>query len=60
MAEQILQRLKSKLTLPADNSLSTEKVLESLAYERRATGGYGLISPMILSSFLELKGRQRS
>jgi hypothetical protein len=59
MAEQILQRLKSKLTLPADNSLSTEKVLESLAYERRATG-YGLISPMILSSFLELKERQRS
>lgn len=40
MAEQIFQRLKPKLTLPADNSLSTEKILESLAYERRATGGY--------------------
>lgn len=40
MAEQILQRLKSKLTLPADNSLSTETILENLAYERRATGGY--------------------
>lgn len=41
MADQILQRLKPKLTLPADNSLSTEKILENLAYERRATGGYG-------------------
>ena len=41
MAEQIFQRLKPKLTLPTDNTLSTEKILESLAYERRATGGYG-------------------
>ena len=41
MADQILQRIKPKLTLPADNSLSTEKILESLAYERRTTGGYG-------------------
>lgn len=40
MAEQILQRLKPKLTLPGDNSLSTETILENLAYERRATGGY--------------------
>lgn len=40
MAEQIFQRLKPKLTLPTDGSLSTEKILESLAYERRATGGY--------------------
>lgn len=40
MAEQIFQRLKPKLTLPTDNSLSTEKILESLAYERRAIGGY--------------------
>jgi len=41
MAEQIFQRLKPKLTLAADNTLSVEKILESLAYERRATGGYG-------------------
>ena len=41
MAEQILQRLKPKLTLPADGTRSTEDILESLAYERRATGGYG-------------------
>jgi uncharacterized RDD family membrane protein YckC len=41
MADQILLRLKPKLTLPADNALSTEAILEALAYERRATGGYG-------------------
>lgn len=40
MAEQILQRIKLKLTLTENNSLSTESILESLAYERRATGGY--------------------
>lgn len=40
MAEQILQRIRPKLTLPGDNSLSTETILENLAYERRATGGY--------------------
>jgi uncharacterized RDD family membrane protein YckC len=40
MAEQIFQRLKAKLTLPAENTMSTERILESLAYERRATGGY--------------------
>lgn len=41
MADQILYRLKPKLTLPADNSLSTEGILEALAYERRTAGGYG-------------------
>jgi uncharacterized RDD family membrane protein YckC len=41
MADQIFQRLKPKLTLPADSVLSVEKILEGLAYERRATGGYG-------------------
>ena len=41
MADQIFQRLKPKLTLPADSALSVEKILEGLAYERRATGGYG-------------------
>ena len=40
MADQIFLRLKPKLTLPADNTLSAEKVLESLAHERRATVGY--------------------
>ncbi len=40
MAEEILRRIKPKLTLPADPSLSTERLLETLAYERRATGSY--------------------
>jgi uncharacterized RDD family membrane protein YckC len=40
MADQILLRLRPKLMLPADNALSTEEILENLAYERRATGGY--------------------
>ena len=40
MAGEILRRLRSKLTLPADNSLSAEKILEGIAYERRATGRY--------------------
>jgi len=41
MADQIFYRLKPKLTLPADNSLSVEAILEALAYERRAAGGFG-------------------
>jgi hypothetical protein len=41
MADQIFYRLKPKLTLPADNSLSTEGILEALAYERRTAGSYG-------------------
>jgi uncharacterized RDD family membrane protein YckC len=40
MADVILRRLKPQLTLPAENSLSSEKVLEALAYERRATSRY--------------------
>ncbi|HEY6945523.1 MAG TPA: RDD family protein [Candidatus Acidoferrum sp.] len=40
MADQIFQRLKPKLSLPADNMLTVEKILETLAYERRATGRY--------------------
>jgi uncharacterized RDD family membrane protein YckC len=40
MADEILARLKPKLTLPADQSLSTEKILEALAYERRSTAAY--------------------
>ncbi len=40
MAEEILRRLKPKLTLPAENARSTEQILEALAHERRATGRY--------------------
>ena len=40
MADDILRRLKPQLTLPVENTLSTEKLLEALAYERRATGRY--------------------
>jgi uncharacterized RDD family membrane protein YckC len=40
MAEEVFRRLKPKLTLPAENALSTEKILEALAYERRATGNF--------------------
>jgi uncharacterized RDD family membrane protein YckC len=40
MADQIFSRLKPKLTIPAENSLSVEKILETLAYERRASGRY--------------------
>src|SRR6266478_3107861 len=40
MADEIFRRLKPKLTLPADNLLATEKILETLSYERRAAGSY--------------------
>jgi uncharacterized RDD family membrane protein YckC len=40
MAEEVLRRLKPKLMLPAESTLSTEKILEALAYERRATGSF--------------------
>jgi uncharacterized RDD family membrane protein YckC len=40
MAEDILRRLRPKLTLPTENVLSTERLLEALAYERRATSRY--------------------
>jgi uncharacterized RDD family membrane protein YckC len=40
MADDILRRLRPKLTLPAENILSPEKTLEALAYERRSTGRY--------------------
>ena len=39
-AGDILRRLKPQLTLPTENNLSSEKVLEALAYERRATSRY--------------------
>jgi uncharacterized RDD family membrane protein YckC len=40
MSSAILRRIRDKLTLPADNSLSGEKILEALSYERRATGQF--------------------
>jgi uncharacterized RDD family membrane protein YckC len=40
IADDILRRLKPKLTLPTENALPTEKLLEALAYERRATSRY--------------------
>jgi uncharacterized RDD family membrane protein YckC len=43
MADEILSRLRSKLTLPADSAisgLSADKILEALAYERRSAGRY--------------------
>ena len=40
MADEILRRLKPKLTLPLESAGSAEKILEALAYERRATSGY--------------------
>jgi uncharacterized RDD family membrane protein YckC len=40
MADDILRRLMPKLTIPTDNALSSERLLEALSYERRATGRY--------------------
>jgi uncharacterized RDD family membrane protein YckC len=40
MADEVLRRFRSKLTLPADNSVSAEKILEALAFERRSSGSY--------------------
>ncbi len=40
MASTIIGRIKGKLTLPMDNSISGEKLLEALSYERRATGHF--------------------
>jgi len=43
MADEILTRLKPKLTLPAEtaiSSYSSDQILEALAYERRASGRY--------------------
>jgi uncharacterized RDD family membrane protein YckC len=40
MAEEILRKIKPKLALPADASLSTERILEALAYERNSMRAY--------------------
>ena len=34
------RRLKPKLALPGDNTLSADRILEVLSHERRATSGY--------------------
>jgi hypothetical protein len=41
MADEILKSFKPKLTIPPENSPETEKILEALAYELRATSSYG-------------------
>jgi uncharacterized RDD family membrane protein YckC len=40
IAADVLQRLRPKLSIAPDNSLSTEKILETLAHDRRATGSF--------------------
>lgn len=40
MASDVFQRVKDKLTLPVDNTVSSERILETLSYERRATGRF--------------------
>jgi uncharacterized RDD family membrane protein YckC len=40
MADEILQRITAKLTLPPDSTLSTEQVLEALSHERRANSRF--------------------
>lgn len=40
MADEVLRRIKPKLNLPSDPSISSEKILEALAYERRSTSAY--------------------
>jgi uncharacterized RDD family membrane protein YckC len=40
MASQIAARIQPKLTIPASELPSPEKLLEAIAYERRATGRY--------------------
>jgi uncharacterized RDD family membrane protein YckC len=40
MADDILNRIRAKLTLPTDTSISADRLLEALSFERRATGRY--------------------
>lgn len=40
MADGILQRLRPRLPAGAEAELSTESILERLAYDRRSSGGY--------------------
>jgi len=40
VADEVFRKIKDRLTIPADNTLSVEQVFESLSYERRATGHF--------------------
>jgi uncharacterized RDD family membrane protein YckC len=40
MADEVLRKLHGKLTIPTDQTMSAEKILEALSYERRATARY--------------------
>jgi hypothetical protein len=40
MASQIASRIHAKLTIPANELPPAEKLLEAIAYERRAAGRY--------------------
>jgi uncharacterized RDD family membrane protein YckC len=40
MAEQILARLRPRLSLPADSPVTGEKLLEAIAHERRSSARY--------------------
>jgi uncharacterized RDD family membrane protein YckC len=40
MADEVLRKVHDKLTIPTDQAMSAEKILEVLSYERRATGQY--------------------
>lgn len=40
VAHDIFRKIKDKLTIPADNTLSVERVLEAVSDERRAVGNF--------------------
>jgi uncharacterized RDD family membrane protein YckC len=40
MADEVLRKVHDKLTIPMGFTMSAEKILETLSYERRATGRY--------------------
>jgi uncharacterized RDD family membrane protein YckC len=40
MADEVLRRVHEKLTIPTGVTMSAEKILETLSYERRAAGRY--------------------
>jgi uncharacterized RDD family membrane protein YckC len=40
VADEIFSKIKGRITIPAGNTLSVEKLLERLSFERRATGHF--------------------
>jgi uncharacterized RDD family membrane protein YckC len=40
IANDVFRKIKDKLTIPADNTLSVERLLEAVSYERRVTGTF--------------------